>query len=168
MKFGKRDKSIVDALFLLALFGVFLICALFIVLFGAKIYKNTVKNSDESFIERTCFTYITEKIRQNDNSKGVLIEADGDNSLVKLTKDVNGKEYVTYLYCYDGKLMEYTTTSGNSLNKAAGIDIIELDSMKAEKCTDDLYHFALSGQGVDTDFYVSISSDISYGGDNNE
>ena len=49
MKFGKRDKSIIDALFILALFAVFLICALFIVLFGAKIYKSTVKSSEVSF-----------------------------------------------------------------------------------------------------------------------
>lgn len=168
MKFGKRDKSIIDALFILALFGVFLICALFIVLFGAKIYKNTVKGSDDSFVRRTCYTYITEKIRQNDNASGVLIENDGDSSIVVLTKSVNDRNYTTYLYCFDGKLMEYTTTEGNELNKAAGIEIIDLDYMKASKINDNLYHFSLSGSDVDTSFYVSLSSDTTLGGVSNE
>lgn len=163
MNFGKRDKSIVDALFLLALFGVFLICALFIVLFGAKIYKNTVKSSEDSFIERTCYTYITEKIRQNDNSNGVLIDNSSDGTVLVLTKTISDKDYVTYLYCDEGYLKEYTTSADNSLRKSAGTNIIELDSMYAEKCNNNLYYFTLSGADISTSFYVSITSDI--GGD---
>ena len=63
MKSTRRDKSIVDMLFLLALFGVFLISALFIVLFGANIYKKTVNDMDANFSARTSVSYITEKIR---------------------------------------------------------------------------------------------------------
>lgn len=166
MKFGKRDKSIVDALFLLALFGVFLICALFIVLFGAKIYKNTVKSSEDSFIERTCYTYITEKIRQNDNSKGVIIEDDAGGSVITLSKTVNDSNYVTYLYCDEGFLKEYTTSSANPLNKSAGTKIIELNELDAEKCSDNLYKFRLNGKDVSTSFFVSITSDL--GGADNE
>lgn len=160
MKFGKRDKSIVDALFLLALFGVFLICALFIVLFGAKIYKNTVKGSEESFIERTCYTYITEKIRQNDNSKGVEIIPSDTGAIIKLTKTVSDKDYSTYLYCDEGFLKEYTTYSDNDLNKKAGIKIIELTDMEAAKCNDNLYSFTLTADSQSTSFYVSVTSSI--------
>lgn len=166
MKFGKRDKSIVDALFLLALFGVFLICALFIVLFGAKIYKNTVKSSEDSFIERTCYTYITEKVRQNDNAKGISIE-DGDNgSIVKLTKTVNDSDYITYLYCDGEYLKEYTTSAGNPLSASSGTNIIELNELVAEKCNDNLYEFSLKGADVSTNFFVSVTSDL--GGADNE
>ena len=158
MKFGKRDKSIIDALFLLALFGLFLICALFIVLFGAKIYKNTVKSSENSFLERTCYTYITEKIRQNDNSKGVELSSSDSNSIITLSKTVNDKEYLTYLYCDDGYLKEYTTSAGNKLNKAAGTKIIELQSMEVKECNKNLYYFTLSNGEISTSFYSSISS----------
>ena len=160
MKFGKRDKSIVDALFLLALFGVFLICALFVVLFGAKIYKNTVKSSDDSFITRTSYTYITEKIRQNDNSKGIKISEDGANSVIILTRSVNDKDYATYLYCDDGFLKEYTTLASNELMKSAGTNIIEMDSLNANKCNENLYKFSLSQGELNTSFYVSVSSYI--------
>lgn len=166
MKFGKRDKSIVDALFLLALFGVFLISALFIVLFGAKIYKSTIKSSEESFANRTCYTYITEKIRQNDNLNGISINDDGNTSIITLTKNVSNKDYATYLYCDDGFLKEYTTLATNDLNKSAGTKIIELDKMSAEECNPNLYKFTLEGKDVSTSFYVSISSYM--GGNENE
>lgn len=165
MNLRRRDKSIVDTLFLLALFGVFLICALFIVLFGAKIYKNTVKSSEDSFINRTCYTYITEKVRQNDNSKGICIDSSDSGTVIKLTRTVSDKEYNTYLYCDDGYLKEYTTSSDNSLNKSAGSSIIELNSIDAHKCNDNLYYFTLTGADFSTSFYVSITSDI--GGDDN-
>lgn len=160
MKFGKRDKSIVDALFLLALFGVFLISALFIVLFGAKVYKNTVKSSEDSFLQRTCCTYITEKIRQNDNSNGVLITTSDGNSVITLTKTASGKDYSTYLYCDEGFLKEYTTLSTKELVKSAGTKIVELDSLEAIECSPNLYKFNLSGADLSISFYVSVTSNI--------
>lgn len=166
MKFGKRDKSIIDALFILALFAVFLICALFIVLFGAKIYKSTVKSSEVSFENRTCYTYIIEKIRQNDNLNGILISDDSDGSVITLTRNVNGKDYATYLYCDEGYLKEYTTLSDNELNKSAGTKITPLESMSAIECTPNLYKFTLKGENVDTSFHVSLTSYT--GGDVNE
>ena len=163
MNSKRRDKSIVDSLFLLALFGVFLICALFIVLFGAKIYKNTVKSSDDRFITRTSYTYITEKIRQNDNSKGIKIDTTGSNSVIILTRTENGKDYETFLYCDEGYLKEYTSAAGNTFNKASGTKIIALDSMYAEQCGTNLYSFTLTGSDISTDFHVSISSNIGGG-----
>lgn len=165
MKFGKRDKSIVDALFLLALFGVFLISALFIVLFGAKIYKNTVKSSDDSFLERTCYTYITEKLRQNDNSDGIEILSSDSGSIIRLIRTANEKQYATYLYCDEGYLKEYTTSADKDLVNEAGTKIIALNKLKAVECSENLYYFTLSSDESSTSFYASISSDIGGEGD---
>lgn len=160
MRFGKRDKSIVDALFLLALFGVFLICALFVVLFGAKIYKNTVNNSETSFNSRTSLSYITEKIRQNDNSNGIEIEGTGDNTVIKLTQEVNKRTFCTYLYAQDGALMEYTTNEGNVLNKDFGTKILDISEFSVKEVSPSLYSFLISDtSGNKTEFFVSIYSD---------
>jgi len=166
MKFGKRDKSIVDILFILALFGVFLICALFIVLFGAKIYGNTVKNSKAGFNSRTSLAYITEKIRQHDNSNGIeIIEQDGDTT-IKLSQNINGRDIVTYMYCYDNQLMEYTTNAGNDLNKQFGTFIMDLSEFNVEKREDRLYHFSLTDMdGNNTEFFVSMYSELEGGKD---
>lgn len=166
MKFGKRDKSIVDSLFLLVLLGVFLICALFIVLFGAKIYKNTVKSSEDSFFERTCCTYITEKIRQNDNSNGVSLLEEKGNDVLKLTKDINSNSFSTYLYCDDGYIKEYTRASDLPFDPSYGTNVIGASSFVVTKHSEHLLEFIVSNEeGVSTDFFVSIKSDIGGIGD---
>lgn len=160
MKFGKRDKSIIDALFLLALFGVFLICALFIVLFGAKIYKNTVNNSDISFNSRTALSYVTEKVRQNDNYHGIAVINSGDDPVVMLSQTVNDRVFCTYLYKYEGSLMEYTTNEGNILKKDFGSKIMDITDFSVKEINKGLYNFIISDvNGHVTDFYVSIYSD---------
>lgn len=169
MKFGKRDKSIVDALFLLMVFGIFLVCALFVVLFGAKIYKNTVKQSSDSFFERTCYTYITEKIRQNDNSSGVEISDNKGSSVIMLTKNYNGNDYVTYIFLDNGYLKEYTASKESTFNPNAGTEIIALNTFEAKKCNKNLYEFHLSDDnGNQSDFFVSITSHVGEGGGFNE
>lgn len=159
MNFGKRDKSIVDVLFLLMLFGVFVLCALFVVLFGSKIYKSTVKNSNTSFNSRTSLSYITEKIRQHDNSKGIEIINEGADTTIKLSQEIDGRVIVTYLYCYDGKLMEYTTNEGNVLNKEYGTYIMGISDFNVEKRSDRLYKFRLMDtDGNVNEFFVSMYS----------
>ena len=73
MNFAKRNKSIVDFLFILALFGAFAITALFVVLFGARVYKTTVSNMNTNFEKRTAMSYVTEKIRSHDYTGGVEV-----------------------------------------------------------------------------------------------
>lgn len=166
MKFGKRDKSIVDALFLLALFGVFLICALFIVLFGAKIYKNTVASSAESFTMRTGYTYITEKIRQHDNEHGIVIEDTDNGSVIKLAQSVDDKLYYTFLYCDENYLKEYTS-SNETFDKALGSKIMEIQSLESIKVSDSLYFFRLTDMDNNPiEFLVTYMSKV--GGDANE
>ena len=60
-------------LFILALFAVFMISALFIVLFGARIYKKVVADADTNYNARTSIAYISEKIRQHDSEDGVSV-----------------------------------------------------------------------------------------------
>lgn len=160
MKFRGKDKSIIDTLFLLALFGVFLISALFIVLFGAKIYKNVVKSSDESFYARTSLSYITEKLRQNDNSKGIEIIEENNETVIKLYQEIDNFNVCTYIYTLDGSLMEFTTTEGNEFYKDYGTRIMDISDFKVEKRSDSLYHFIITDiYGNNSDFFISIYSD---------
>ncbi len=53
MNLLKRDRSIVDVIFMITVFGVFMLSALFVVLFGAKIYKKTAHDMSVNFSTRT-------------------------------------------------------------------------------------------------------------------
>ena len=66
MNMKQERKHIVDVLFVLALFVVFTLSALVLVILGANVYRQTVRYMDENYNARTAYSYLTEKVRQND------------------------------------------------------------------------------------------------------
>ena len=76
MNLRHRDRSIVDIIFMITVFGVFMLSALFVVLFGAKIYKRTAHDMSVNFSSRTSLAYVTEKLHQHDRKNGVEIIED--------------------------------------------------------------------------------------------
>lgn len=158
-------RHIVDVLFVLALFGVFAASALMLVTLGANIYKHTVASMNGSFTERTAYSYITEKIRQNDTFDAVTVgELDGVPALV-LTERMDEQEYCTYLYYYDGHLKELyirkDTFAGTDI-LSAGQNIIALSSFSVEESADGLIKLILdTGTGSPLTLYAALRSDYS-------
>ena len=66
MQVKQERNHIVDVLFVLALFVVFTLSALVLVILGANVYRQTVSYMDENYEARTAYSYLTEKVRQND------------------------------------------------------------------------------------------------------
>ena len=58
MNTEREKKHIVDILFVLALFLVFTLSTLTLVLFGANIYQNTVNSMEDNYNARTVCSYI--------------------------------------------------------------------------------------------------------------
>lgn len=164
MDFAKRKKSIVDILFILALFGAFAVTALFVVLFGARIYKRTVSEMDASFASRTALSYITEKVRSHDYTGGAAVDdidiaSMNGNSVLILNETVRGTDYVTYLYVTDGYLMEFTADASYDFQYDEGNKILEISGFEVKRISDSLYYFDVTdGDGNDTNFYVSLYS----------
>ena len=73
MKGKQENHHIVDVLFVLALFCVFAVSALILLLIGANVYQKTVNDMDANYNGRTAVSYITEKIRQNDSDSAVSV-----------------------------------------------------------------------------------------------
>lgn len=204
MNIGLRKKPVIDILFLLALFSVFLMSALFVVLFGANIYKSTVANMDSSFKNRTAVSYVTEKVRQHDESgsvdvmyydklTGSIVDTDSiqldydryasasgntnaefiDNeksfrfdflpeeitSVLKLTENVDGTDYCTYLYEKDGYLCELTSRGDLPFNTAGGQEIVALKSFSISRINDSLYRFFIIDEnGRELSYCISVYS----------
>lgn len=165
MNFAKRNKSVVDFLFILALFGAFAITALFVVLFGARIYRTTVSNMNTNYEKRTAMSYLTEKIRSHDYSGGVdvsdmdSISGGADHSVLKLYQNVGDTRYVTYLFLKDGYLMEFTADESYDFDYGTGARILAVNDFSVRKENDGLYHFAITDStGEKTDFFVTLYS----------
>ena len=166
MKFGGRNKSIVDFLFIFALFGVFAVSALFVVVFGSKIYRRTVSDMQDNFQKRTALSYVTEKVRSHDYNGGIDVEnmieegARGDKySVLKLSQMENGRKYVTYLFECDGYLKEFTACEDYDFDYKNGTNILPVREFNIIKKSDSLFEFEIVDDNQEwTRFYVTLYS----------
>lgn len=158
MNFRKKENSIVDSLVILAVFCVFALTALFVVLFGAKIYRNNVNNMSDNFGKRTGVLYITERIRANDEGSFCVIQSDFVDVLV-MTTDKNNTSYNTYLYVYDNALREYTNSGDKKFDPKFGQPVLDLSTMNIIVVNDKLLHMTITYEDGETeDFFVSIKN----------
>lgn len=129
---AKPRGHLVDLLFSLALFCVFAVSSLAVVIMGADVYSGITENMSRNFTTRTSIAYISEKIRQNDTSGGVYLgEVDGDTALV-LEQSYNGVAYQTWIYRYGGSLMELFIRKDSAFSPENGNALMELDGFTAE------------------------------------
>lgn len=134
MKLGTRPRShMVDLLFVLALFCVFAASALMAVLIGANVYRNTVRRMDENYTGRTSLAYIATKVRQCDVRDGIHIGAVGNGaSALVLRQEIDGQEFETWIYCYDGALREVLLPADSSPDPESGQAVVEMDSFDVD------------------------------------
>jgi hypothetical protein len=157
MQFKSENKHMVDILFVLALFSVFTISALLLVILGADVYSKTIDDMDQNFTTRTSFSYITEKIRQADRTGAVEIGTfDGQDALI-LSQSLDDTVYCTYIYLYNGHLKELFIKKGQDIQPKAGQDIIALTSFHLEQMDDHLYRLTMKDATV-SDFSLIIST----------
>lgn len=162
---GDNNRHVVDVLFVLALFGVFAASALLLVTIGASVYKQTVSNMEQSFSDRTSYSYLVEKIHQNDIYDAIEIgELEGSPALV-LTQRLGEEEYCTYLYLYEGYLMELFTRknsfAGTDL-RPAGQNIMPLSGFTLEAPASGLIKITIdTGNGSPITLYTALRSDYS-------
>lgn len=159
MNFKEKDKHMVDILFVLALFCVFALSALMLVLLGSSVYKKTVSNMDANYNTRTSFAYITEKLRQNDSIDSISIgKLDSIDAFI-FTETINDVEYSTYLYEYNGYLKELFAKADQTLDPSAGQNIIEIADLSFTTINDHLYQFHLTNENKESiTLYVSTHS----------
>lgn len=164
----QKRPFIVDILFVLALFGVFTLSALMLVTIGAEVYRHTVDDMSNNYEVRTSIAYITEKIRQNDcllssgdsSNHGISISTLAGEPALRMVQNINGEDYLTYLYLYEGSLKELYIREGTNLGGdilSAGQDIMPLSAFHMEQVTDKLLSIELvSPTGKKHCIYTSL------------
>lgn len=143
---GKQQKHIIDILFVLTLFGLFALSAIFLISVGADVYSKTVNHMEENFDTRTSMAYVTEKIRQSDREGALTIgQLDGHDALI-ITTQVSGTSYHTYLYEYDHYLKELMTPDNITLGPEAGQNILTVSTFTLTRINDKLVKCRISVQ----------------------
>ena len=125
----KTDKkgNAVSVLFTMLLFLVFVLCALFTVLIGSRVYENINVRSDANYTGNTALSYIANKVRQGDRA-GMVNVADVDGiQVLEMKQEIGDSEYVTWIYWDDGSIRELFTDTSD------GLEILECRGLKLSK-----------------------------------
>ncbi len=95
-----------EMIVVVVLFAVYALCAVFLCVIGADVYRGTADSMSTNYDDRTSVLYVAEKIRQNDSSDSIRVdEAYGSDAIV-LTENISGSGYQTWVFVKDGILYE--------------------------------------------------------------
>lgn len=151
MERKSKRHHVIDFIFPIALFFVFAVSALIVILLATNIYKSVTENSQELYTSRTALSYISEKVRQNDTAGAISIGTlDGADSLI-IKETINNTTYTTYIYEQEHMLKELYIKEGVKPSLNAGKDILEIKNFQAKKITDTLFKFTIVTDDGTTD-----------------
>ncbi len=140
MELEQKKNHTIDTVFVICLMLLFVLCALAVIAIGASIYKKNVAEMGENSAHRIACAYITEKVRQADQNGMIQVEEIfGENALV-MSEEVNGQIYNTYIYDYDGQLMElFARADLGTFYPQSGQKIMSIGSFDIEEVSDSLF-----------------------------
>ena len=113
----------------LLLFGVFAACVLLVLLTGADAYRRLTERDQAAYDRRTCVQYVATRVRQADCAGGVSVSEFDGVPVLELHESIEGTEYVTLVYCYDGWLRELFAAADAGLDPEAGETVMEAQDL---------------------------------------
>jgi hypothetical protein len=140
---GKSSHSI-NTVFVLLVFCLFAVCSLFLVLIGANVYRGIVGNMDSNNETRASLSYVSNKVHAADGKDVELQTINGRQTLV-ISAQYNGKDYHTYIYEFNGSLMELFTKADNAFTPGSGDKITPVSEFTMTKSGSEL-NLAASGK----------------------
>lgn len=160
MRFQMKRKHMIDFLFPIALFFVFALSALAVILFATRTYQDTTEHSALNYTARTSLSYISEKLHQNDADGAIEIGSFDGNDAVIMKQAYENETYYTYIYADGQELKELFVKEGAEVSAASGQTILKVQDFTIRQATDDLIRISCSDEdGNQASAFVSIKSD---------
>ena len=160
MEYNKNDKHMIDSVFVICLMLLFVLCALSVIAIGASIYQKNVSSMAGNNSHRIASAYITEKVRQSDlNGRIRVKELFGENALV-MSPEVNGELFSTYIYDFDGNLMELMARDNiGVVYPQSGQKIMEIKSFDIEEVSARMFKITVVlDDGTEDNLYITKRS----------
>jgi len=124
------------------------------VLYGAHVYVNIRNQVDADFSHRMSISYITNKLRAYDLQGGITVR-DGGSSFRLCADSQAPMALYTFVYYYNGYLMEYVAQDDAAFNPYDGERIIAVDSFTVRLIPGGLmFHVGIDNEVVS--FTVSL------------
>ncbi len=145
MKKETGTRHVIDMFFVIALLFLFALSALMLIALGSSIYSRSVEIMQDNYDSRTAYAYITEKLRQYDSMGNISTEKFSGLEALRIDSRINGTDYITYLYEYDGFLMELIARAdAGNIPPSQGQKIMEIDSMDVSPKEDGIMEISVT------------------------
>ena len=119
-----------QGVFVFVLLGIFALMSTLMVLLGAQMYRNTVDHATANNEDRVLGAYVRSMIRAEDGADDVAVEEFDGTKVLALNESIEGENYVTWLYCYEGQLYEQYTSAGHDFEPQSGSAICPAQSFE--------------------------------------
>lgn len=141
MKSKNSKTHVVDFLFTIALFFVFAVSSVTVVLISSNSYRSIASQTEENHTTRTALSYLSQKIRQNDVGGSISLGKLGDTDALVMKQTVNNDTYTTYIYAHLGELKELFIKDGASASPHDGNAILKVSFFSMEQINPHLFRF---------------------------
>ena len=160
MNTRSQNKHIIDAVFVICLALLFVLSALSVIAIGADIYKKNVSAMENNNDRRIATAYVTEKIRQADVNGAVYARNIFDHNALILQEEISGQLYDTYIYEYEGTLMElFARDDLEVFYPQSGQKIMEVKSFDIEEVSEKMFKIEIVLEDGTEDFlYITKRS----------
>ena len=155
MKKRTRTNSI-SGLAALAVFCVFAVGLLSVLLGGADVYRRLTQRDREAYDSRTCMQFVATKVRQASAPGCVVLSEFGDGPALVISEEHDGSAYWTRVYCHDGWLMELFTSAGADFAPEDGEKILEIRSLDFRLESGLLTVYITDGSGTELTQVLSL------------
>ena len=155
-----NKKHIIDTVFVICLMLLFLLSALTVIAIGANIYKKNVAQIGDNYAQRVSIAYVTEKVRQSDINGDVFVEELFGQNVLVFQQEIDNILYNTYIYGYDGYLMElFARNDLDNFYPQTGQKILEINSFDIETVYPGLLKATITEvDGLEETVYISVHS----------
>ncbi len=154
----KVQKSRLEGLIALLLFGVFAVCLMMVLLTGAGSYHRLTQRDQAAYDRRTCIQYIATQVRQADCEGCISVEPFGDVQALALEETIDREAYVTRIYLWEGYLMELFSARSVSLFPEDGTKIMPVREAQFSLEAGKLTVTCVDEQGAETSLTLAMRS----------
>lgn len=122
----RNDHRKMTDLLALLVFGVFALCVAAVLLTGAKTYKNLTERGSAAYEHRVAARYLTTRFHQ---ASVVQVEDFCGLQAMTVWEEINGKTYLTRVYCYEGHIRELFSAESTAVSPGDGEIVTEAEGL---------------------------------------
>ncbi|MDL2224912.1 DUF4860 domain-containing protein [Eubacteriales bacterium OttesenSCG-928-M02] len=126
----RSRRHMIDVLFVIALFCVFAVTSLLVVLFGADVYKGIGEDMADNYNIRTSLNFLTEKIRQHDGTGDIILTKFGGEDALLFEREMSdGRIRQNWIFISNNTLQEMSAIKGLDVGGWVGTPIMEIKGL---------------------------------------